>query len=142
MDIVLDTNVVVSAAINPNGTPAAIVAAWQERSFIWIVSEPLLIELDRTLHSPRLRSLIKWNRGQIAEFMEEARKLARTVAPANLIDAIKDDPADNRVLEAAVEGAVDYIVSGDRDLLGLGEYANIPIITPARFVAVLRAGLG
>jgi uncharacterized protein len=56
--------------------------------------------------------------------------------------AIKDDPDDNRVLQAAVEGEVDYIVSGDRDLLGLGEYANIPIVTPARFVAVLRTGLG
>jgi putative PIN family toxin of toxin-antitoxin system len=142
MDIVLDTNVVVSAAINPNGTPAAIAAAWQERSFIWIVSEPLLVELDRTLHSQRLRSLIKWNRDQIAEFMEEAREFARIIAPVNLIDVIKDDPDDNRVRKAAVEGAVDYIVSGDRDLLGLGEYANIPIITPARFVAVLRTGLG
>ncbi len=142
MDIVLDTNVVVSAAINPNGTPAAIVAAWQGRSFIWVVSEPMLVELDHTLHSPRLRSLIKWNRDQIAEFMEEAREFARIVAPTRIIEVIKDDPDDNRVLEAAVEGAVDYIVSGDRDLLGLREYANITIITPARFVAVLRTGLG
>jgi predicted nucleic acid-binding protein len=42
------------------------------------------------------------------------------------------------VLEAAVAGSVDYIVSGDQDLLMLSEYAGIPIVTPAHLLAALE----
>jgi predicted nucleic acid-binding protein len=54
------------------------------------------------------------------------------------LTAIGRDPSDNRLLEAALEGEADYIVSGDRDLLDLGSYEGIGIITPARFLAILR----
>lgn len=48
--------------------------------------------------------------------------------------AIVDDESDNRVLEAAVAASVDYIVSGDTDLLDLGSFEGIPVVTPARFM--------
>lgn len=56
------------------------------------------------------------------------------VLPAHVIVAVKDE-SDNRVLEAAVEGAADYIVSGDEHLLGLGSFQRIPIVTPAQFIS-------
>ncbi len=45
------------------------------------------------------------------------------------------DRDDNRVLEAAVEGDCDFIITGDRDLLELCKYKKIKIITPAQFLA-------
>jgi len=50
------------------------------------------------------------------------------------------DDADNRVLEAAVAGGADFIVSGDAHLLDLGDFEGIPIVAPARFWSVLSAG--
>lgn len=49
--------------------------------------------------------------------------------------AVVDDESDNRVLEAAVDGDADYIVSGDDDLLGLSSFQGIPIVTPGEFAA-------
>ena len=56
------------------------------------------------------------------------------VAPEQTITVVSDDP-DNRVLEAAVHGMADYIVSGDKHLLALGVFAGIPILTPATFAS-------
>jgi uncharacterized protein len=47
------------------------------------------------------------------------------------------DEDDNRVLEAAVEGKCDYIISGDKDLLDLGKYKNIIIVTPDMFLKIM-----
>lgn len=45
------------------------------------------------------------------------------------------DPADNQVLETAVEGNCDYLITRDKDLLTLGKYDQIQIVTPAQFLA-------
>ncbi len=49
------------------------------------------------------------------------------------------DPTDNRVLEAALAGSADYIVSGDNDLLVLVQFEQIPIIRPVDFLTVLTS---
>jgi predicted nucleic acid-binding protein len=62
---------------------------------------------------------------------------AEVVSPQTRITRITEDPTDNRVLEAAVEGQADYIVSGDGHLLDLREHDGIPIVTPRDFLAIL-----
>ncbi len=57
------------------------------------------------------------------------------VLPTRVIAAVSDE-SDNRVLEAAVEGAADYIVSGDDHLLGLGTFQRIPVVAPGEFAKV------
>ena len=52
------------------------------------------------------------------------------------------DPSDNRVLEAAVAGSSDYIVSGDNDLLILRQFGGIPIVTARQFLDLLMAQSG
>ena len=137
MEVVLDTNVAVSAAINPKGPPAQIIKAWRAQSFTWVTSESLLTELDRTLRAPRLRRYIVWSDDELNEFLAAVRQLARIASPTRTIDIISTDPADNRVLEAAVAGGAEYIVSGDQALLDLGAFEGVEIVTPARFTAIL-----
>jgi putative PIN family toxin of toxin-antitoxin system len=141
MEAVLDTNVVVSAAISPKGPPAEIIKAWRAQSFVWVTSLPLLRELDETLSSQRLRRYIAWSDDELQEFLSRARAAAKIVSPGSTVEVIRVDPADNRVLEAAVASAADYVVTGDRHLLDLGSYHDIPIVTPARFVAIIATGL-
>ncbi|HEX8228447.1 MAG TPA: putative toxin-antitoxin system toxin component, PIN family, partial [Chloroflexia bacterium] len=64
------------------------------------------------------------------------------VHPTVPIDAIASDPDDNKFLECAVAGGADYIVSGDKHLLSLGEYEGIRILSPADFLRVLEQGQG
>jgi putative PIN family toxin of toxin-antitoxin system len=139
MKVVLDTNVAVSAAISPKGPPAEIVKAWRAHSLTWVTSPPLLDELERALLSPRIRRYLAWGEDEIAEFLAAVRQAAEITSPTRQIDVIRDDPADNGVLEAAVSAQADYVVSGDRHLLELKTYEGVQIVTPARFVAILAA---
>ena len=141
MEAVLDTNVVVSAAISPKGPPAEIIKSWRARSLTWVTSPPLLQKLESAVRSPRLKRYIAWSDDELAEFLALVRAVARIVVPTSRIDVIRVDPADNRVLEAAAEGRADYVVTGDRHLLEVGRHENIPIVTPARFVAIIATGL-
>jgi len=51
---------------------------------------------------------------------------------------VKSDPDDNRVLECAVAGRADYIVSGDKHLRGLGSYDGIRILTVRQFMDTIE----
>jgi len=55
------------------------------------------------------------------------------VIPKERLSVVRADPQDNLVLEAAVSGRADTIVSGDRDLLAVREFQNIPIVTARQF---------
>lgn len=138
MNVVLDTNILVSAAISPKGPSAEIIKAWRAGRFSWVTSIPLLDELGRVLSSRRVRRYLTWSSQEVREFVRLAGETAGVVEPARMISVIAGDPADNRILEAAAEAKADYIVSGDSDLLSLGEFEGILILSPVRFLAVLR----
>jgi predicted nucleic acid-binding protein len=54
------------------------------------------------------------------------------------LDVLEKDPSDNRFLECAFEGEADYLVTGDQDLLNVGQFQKITILTPREFLRVLR----
>lgn len=139
MEAVLDTNVVISAALGPKGPPAEIVRAWRANSFVWVTSPALLQELDRVIHSRHIKRYLAWDEQRIDEFLTAARQDTRLVTPKKRLSIIKTDEPDNRVREAASEAHADYIVSGDSDLLDLQSYRDAEIVTPARFLALLTA---
>ena len=132
--VVLDTNVIVSG-IGWGGTPAAILDAVSDGQLVLVTSAPLLAELRRVLEYPRLAKVIQGG-AQLADLVAASGVV---VAPTRTLTVVSDDD-DNRVLEAAIEGAADYIVSGDTDLLDLGSFRGIPILTPAEFAAAVLDG--
>ncbi len=74
----------------------------------------------------------------IDSFEEELLRVATLVVPSKKIDIIKEDPDDNKVLECAIEGNVDYIISGDRHLLKLKEYSGIRIVWASWLLKILE----
>lgn len=128
---VLDTNVIVSG-LGWSGAPAAILDAVSEDRLVLVTSAPLLAELRRVLGYPRLAKVIKGG-AQLADLVAASGVV---VAPNRVLTVVRDED-DNRVLEAAIEGAADYIVSGDEDLLDLGSFQGIPIIAPGEFAATV-----
>jgi putative PIN family toxin of toxin-antitoxin system len=138
MNAALDTNVLVSAAINPRNPPAQIVRAWQSEAFVLVTSAVLIGELRLVLARRVVRRYLTWNADQINEVFRRLSVSARIVEPARRLRVLADE-ADNRVLEAAVEAQAGYIVTGDRELLTLGEYEGIEIVKPVRFAAILAS---
>jgi hypothetical protein len=134
---VVDTNVIVSAGLRSGTPPGAVVRAWIDARFEAITSEPLLRELETVVKGPRLAMRLAWSQSDTVSFIAGLRRRATIVAPTVSLRVVTEDPPDNRVLEAALTGQADYIVTGDQHLLELGEFEGVQIVTPARFVAVL-----
>ncbi len=59
--------------------------------------------------------------------------------PAEALDVVQADPSDNRVLECALAGSAQYVVTGDEHLPRLGEYKGIQTLSPATCLALLQA---
>jgi putative PIN family toxin of toxin-antitoxin system len=137
LNVVIDTNVVISAAINPSGTPASIINAWRNGIFNWVTSGALLRELDRAFSYQRVLRRVHRN-VQVTPFLNEIKAGCTVLDPEERLNIVSDT-ADNRVLEAAIASEAEYIVSGDAQLLALTKYEGVQIVTPAQFVAILAA---
>ena len=137
MRAVLDTNVLVSALLSAGSPPDAITRGGYEGEFQLISSAPLVSELQNVLTRRRIQDRLGWSDPEVAGFITYFSEQAIMVQPQSQLAVITSDPADNRVLEAALEGKADYVVSGDRHLLDLRAYGGIRIVTPAVFAAVL-----
>jgi len=129
--LLLDTNLLVSGAFSQGSPPRQLLDAAREGRFELCTSEHLLNELHRVLTYPKLAGRLA--RAQIsAEFIvAQLRALAVVViTPAEVPRVVPTDPDDDHVLAAAVAARVDLIVSGDaRDVLPMGSYQGIPIVT-------------
>lgn len=102
-----------------------------ERRVQLISSRPLLAELVRILIEK-----FGWQPTRAEDAGGQIAQLAYIVKPSELLHEIEADPADNRVLEAALVGDADMIVSGDHHLLDLREWRGIRILDPASFLQV------
>jgi uncharacterized protein len=127
---VVDTNVLISAFVFPGGSPEAVYRLALVGSFDLVTSPPLLLELGRILQQK-----FEWEPTIAEDAVMQVVRIGTIVEPATSVSDIEDDPADNRVLEAAAECNADAIVSGDRHLLDLGTWRGIPILPPALFIA-------
>jgi putative PIN family toxin of toxin-antitoxin system len=113
--VLVDTNVWVSALLNPHGFPARVLAALKAGRFQPVLSEPLLDELLDVLSRPRLVTKYRLTAHDIAELATLLEEKAVRVAPHGTLRLCRD-PRDDVVLETAVLGGATYAVSRDDDL--------------------------
>lgn len=122
MTVVLDTNVIVAALVAKGLCHELVVRALGAGTVA--TSQPLLDELEHTLRA-------RFTLGPAATvFLEQLRLRARVVAPTPLPARVSRDADDDVVLATAVAANATVIVTGDDDLLGLGRYEGIDILTP------------
>ncbi len=133
---VLDTNVVISAVLRPDGLPNRVVAHALEHGTV-LVSEVLLDELRSRLARPKFDRYVSVpDRERIVSLF--ARRGTHVLVSAVVTDS--SDPDDNAVLALALDGRADVIVSGDRKhVLPLHPYRGIPVLSPREFAT--RVGL-
>ncbi|MCL4473339.1 MAG: putative toxin-antitoxin system toxin component, PIN family [Actinobacteria bacterium] len=130
---VFDTNVYISA-LGFGGIPEQLLelATGPGRQFRLYTSHDILKEIMKVLGSDKFN----FAKEEIADAISVIDDAADVVSPTSRLNIIKH-VADNRILECAVKAKADYIVSGDKHLLGLKEYKRISSITPAQFFALL-----
>ena len=130
MRAVLDTNVLISSVIS-TGVPHEIVVKGFSSEYQIVVSVATLTEFRDTLL--KYPEKFHMDEGDVQQEVETIRYFAEFVDPDEEITAVEDDPDDDKFLEAAVAGNVDYIVSGDRHLLDLDSFQGIEIVEPRAF---------
>ncbi len=122
MIVVLDMNVIVAALVAKGLCHEVVVRCLT--SCTTVTSAPLLEELDRTLRA-------RFTLGPAANaFLERLRVRVRLVEPMPLASAVSRDADDDVVLATAVAAEAAVIVSGDQDLLVIGSYRGINIVSP------------
>jgi len=129
MRVVVDTNVLVSAALKDESLPALVVRL-VERRHTMLKSATTEQEILQVVARPQLARLIAL---PFYEWLSRMLEAAELVAITETVAACRD-PKDDKFLELAINGKAEIIVSGDADLLALNPFRGIPIVTPAIFL--------
>lgn len=145
--IFIDTNIWISAFINPLGSPAVLLAALHTDEIVAVISPPFLDELADVLTRSRIRRRIQISDDDTDEILTRIKEKAVMVYPTGTLQLCRD-PKDDVMLETAILGRAHYIVSrdddikGDLDLIAHLHEHNVEVVTVAQFLKWLNSGSG
>ena len=128
MKAVIDSNIFISALAIPGGQAERAIDLVIDARINLCISKEIIHEVLRVLAQKFAKSSEELSR--TAMFMSE---LGELVVPDEKLRVLDDEP-DNRILECAVTGHADIIVTGDRAMLNLEEYAGIRILSLRQFL--------
>lgn len=139
--ITLDTNILVSGSFW-SGASFKILNLIDRKEIILVLSKEILTEYDRVVRSEEIMEKIENKDLIVSKIVQRVIVNSVIVEPKEKIQVIKDDPSDNKFLECAREGQVDYLISNDKKhLLKLKEFEGIKIISPEEFLPLCRKQL-
>jgi len=128
LKIVIDTGILVASLWE--GKSRVVVDLWEKGELTLCISRAILKEYLYIL--PRF-SLFRRKTEELLRLLE-AKKNMEIVQPSRRLKIIKDDPADDKFLECAVEGEAEYIISADKHLASLREYQGVKIVSSGCFL--------
>jgi uncharacterized protein len=131
----LDTSVYIRAL--HFGGPATLITGHARAGNIRVdISDEILAETIRVL-----RDKFQWDGYSLQDARGKLLALGNHVSPTEILHVVKEDPADDRVLECAATAKSDFIVSEDKDLLRLGQFGNARIVSVRDFINLNLAPL-
>lgn len=136
--ITVDTNVLISATFW-HGASEKIIDKVENKEVVLTLSEKIIEEYIKVLNYEEIQQKMKEKNLQIKEAMLRIGLIAEIVEVKTKIRVVKEDPEDDKIIECAVEGNVDYIISQDKHLLSIKKFQNIPIIHPQEFLKILNS---
>ena len=134
-NVILDTSVLVSAFLFPESVPGQVFSLAERGVYGAHFSMIVVEELKRSLRNPRLKKAYGYTDEKAQTWCGELNEIGfhiRKVLPE--IEPVCRDPDDDHVIAAAIAVKAAYIVTGDEDLLVLGQYQNICIVTAREFL--------
>jgi uncharacterized protein len=133
--VVLDTNVVISAALIAEGLPAAIFDLAMKQIILMIVSPAILAEYEKVLNYPRL----KLEPSRIKGFLSDIRKAGELVTPRHTLQISRDE-SDNRFYECAEAGKADFLITGNTQHFPV-HHKSTKVVTPREFIELIGPAL-
>ena len=137
MRLILDTNVLISVWLW-HGAPHVLLGLVRDGVASLIVSPQLLDEFADVTARAKFSAILQRIGISSADALAELRKIAEVVTPPPLERAVCRDPNDDYLLALADAANADLLVSGDHDLLSLGAFNGVPIVSPAVALALLK----
>ena len=135
--VVLDSVIAVSAFLT-TGMTAELIYQCQEKVYLY-TSEEILQEIHRVLlEKEHIRNRYNYSTRDANAFVAQLREISTVLTQLPEISVIERDPKDDMIIACAIAASADYIVSRDRDLLDLGKYQHIQIVSPENFMPILR----
>ena len=135
--VVVDTNVLVSGLFRHPSPARQILHQFRDGEFTLAISPSLLGELVEVVTRPPLRRLI--DRETIEELIDNIREDALLIQPTQSVRVVAADPDDDRVFACALAAEAGCIVSGDRAVLAVARWRDIPVVSPRAFLAWLAS---
>ena len=130
MNIVIDTNVVISASLF-GGTPGKLIDLWKKGRIMPLITEEIMTEYIRVLAYPKFNLSEEEIDYIIHQEILPFFKVVKSVPGSSII---KKDPDDDKFIQCAQAGKAKILLSGDQHLLALKSYKNIEIKTPSQFI--------
>jgi putative PIN family toxin of toxin-antitoxin system len=137
---VLDANVIASGVLryhHASSTPAVLLRRWLAGDFALLISRPLAREVERTLTDPYF--VTRADPLDAAFILVSLGTKATPVSITTAVYGIATHPEDDVVLSTAISAQVEYLVTGDKQLLRLGNYRGVAIVSPRAFLTLLEA---
>ena len=131
--VTADSNIYISGLMSRKGNPYEFLQLARAGKIRLAVSEAILDEVAEVLERK-----FGWPLEDIADARQQIEQFAQKVRPSVTLDAVKDDPDDNRILECGSAAGSDYIVSGDNHLLKLERYDSMRILNVSDFLEVAQ----
>lgn len=135
--VVLDTNVLISAALGPDGSPRMVLDVVRSENGVLLFSDETFDELRSRFYRPKFDHYI--GREGRAIYLAQLGAVSEWVSITGAKLGCRD-PDDDKLLETALMGEADYLITGDQDLLEMSPFHTIPILTPANFLDLWRNG--
>lgn len=135
---VLDTNVLASGILGiarPESTPGELLRRWRAKAFTLVVSEPILVELARTLANPYFSSRL--SPADIAAALAQLQTDAQIQQLTVEVSGIASHPQDDEILATALSAQAEYLVTGDTPLRNRGIYEGTHLLSPRQFLELL-----
>jgi putative PIN family toxin of toxin-antitoxin system len=134
MQVVLDTNILISALLAEHSLPSRLIDLWRAGRFTLLTAPPQLEELARVMRYSKIRDRLP--PALAGRLINELRDLAELVRDLRIIE-ISPDPYDDYLLAMAAAGSANYLVTGDkRDLLSLKKHGGAKIVSVGDFFAL------
>jgi putative PIN family toxin of toxin-antitoxin system len=139
---VLDSSVLISGFLKPEGTCGELLDAAESGVFSLCLSHEIIAETaDKLLGKTKLQRRYSYGPEHVEAFCAGLTATAEVVTDLHCERFVPDDPKDDMVVATAVRARADYLVTGDRKhLLSLGTCGSVQIVSPRQFLDLLRAG--